>query len=72
MAKKKDTTDLTEMLQEICGSDDPLLQMMKWLCEQLMEAEVTQKLNAEKSERTSERKGFRSGYREAAFNTRLG
>ena len=33
---------------------------------------MTRKLNAEKSERTDERTGFRSGYREATFDTRLG
>jgi hypothetical protein len=32
--------------------EDPMLSMLKWLCEQLMEAEVAAKINASKSERT--------------------
>jgi transposase-like protein len=54
------------------SEDDPMLAMLKWLCEQLMEAEVTSKVNAAKSERTPERTGYRSGYRVRRFDTRMG
>lgn len=37
-----------------------------------MEAEVSAKLNASKSERTPERSGYRSGYRVRRFDTRMG
>lgn len=72
MAQEKDTTKLAEMLQDFIGSENPMLQMMAYMCQQMMEAEVTQKLNAEKSERTDKRSGYRSGYRKTKFNTRLG
>jgi transposase-like protein len=49
-----------------------MLSMLKWLCEQLMEIEVSAKINAIKSERTPERTGYRSGYRVRRFDTRLG
>jgi Transposase and inactivated derivatives len=52
--------------------EDPMLAMLKWLCEKLMEAEVETKLGAEKSERSTERQGYRSGYRVRRFDTRMG
>ena len=43
------------MLLQFMSEEDPMLSMLKWLCEQLMEAEVTSKVNAEKSERNLDR-----------------
>ena len=37
MAYKKDTTELSGILLECPGSQDPMLHMLEWLCEQLME-----------------------------------
>lgn len=51
---------------------DPMLSMLEWLCEQMMEAEVSMKLSADKSERSEERSGYRSGYRPRRLDTRLG
>lgn len=39
MVYKKDTTDLSGMLLECLGSQDPKLHMLEWLYEQFMEAE---------------------------------
>jgi len=61
-----------EMLLKFVSDDDPMLSMLRWLCDQLMEAEVTNKINAEKSERHPERTGYRSGHRVRRFDTRLG
>jgi len=61
-----------EMLLKFMSEDDPMLSMLKWLCEQLMEAEVTSKVNAAKSERHPERSGYRSGYRVRRLDTRMG
>lgn len=61
-----------EMLLQFISEDDPMLSMLKWLCEQLMEAEVTSKINASKSERTPQRSGYRSSYRVRRFDTRMG
>ena len=49
MAKKNDTTNLTELLLRCMGEADPMLSMLEWLCAQLMEAEVASKLGAEKT-----------------------
>jgi transposase-like protein len=51
---------------------DPMLSMLEWLCEQLMEAEISAKVGAGKSEHTSERDTYRSGYRPRRFDTRMG
>lgn len=61
-----------EMLLKFITEDDPMLSMLQWLCEQLMEAEVTAKIKASKSERSPQRSGYRSGYRVRRFDTRMG
>lgn len=35
-----------KMLLQFITEEDPMLAMLKWLCEQLMETEVTSKINA--------------------------
>ena len=72
MARKKNTTNLTELLLQCITQPDPMLSMLEWLCTQLMEAEVDQQLCAEKSERTDSRSGYRSGYRPRRLDTRMG
>ena len=47
-------------------------QMLAFMCQELMELEVTKKLNAGKSERVAGREGYRSGHRDRRFDTRLG
>ena len=72
MVHPHSTGNLENMLLQFMSEEDPMLAMLKWLCEQLMEAEVTSKLNAHKSERNTERSGYRSGYRVRRFDTRMG
>ena len=63
MAYSYSNVPLEKMLLQFMTEDDPMLAMLKWLCEKLMEAEVDAKINAAKSERTDEQSGYRSGYR---------
>lgn len=72
MAHNKNITDLTELLLQCITQPDPILSMLEWLCIQLMEAEVNQQLNAEKSERVNSRIGYRSGYYPRRFDARMG
>ena len=72
MAKKNDTTNLTELLLRCMGEADPMLSMLEWLCAQLMEAEVSNKLGAEKNEHCDDRISSRSGYRPRRYDTRMG
>lgn len=71
IAQRKNTTSLTELLLK-CMVPDPMLSMLEWLCGQLMEAEVSQQLGAEKSERSNGRNRYRCGYRPIRLDTRMG
>lgn len=72
MAYQNSNVPFEKMLMKFVSEEDPMLSMLKWLCEKLMEAEVDTKLGAEKSERVSNRQGYRSGYRARRFDTRMG
>ena len=49
-----------------------MLSILEWLCAQLMEAEVSEQVGAEKSERAKSRLGYRCGYRPRRLDTRMG
>lgn len=51
MAYLNSNVPFEKMLMKFVSDEDPMLAMLKWLCERLMEAEVETKLGAEKSER---------------------
>jgi transposase-like protein len=72
MAYQNSNVPFEKMLMKFVSEEDPMLAMLKWLCERLMEAEVETKLGAEKSERSADRQGYRSGYRVRRFDTRMG
>lgn len=72
MAQEHDTTGFMEVLQEISESGNPLLTMLRMMCQEFMELEVSQKISADRSERTESRSGYRSGYRDRRLDTRLG
>ena len=52
--------------------EDPMLAMLKWITEQLMQIEAEAKIGANKNEHNSERKTYFSGYRPRRFDTRMG
>lgn len=54
------------------GMEDPMFAMLDWLCNKLMEAEVSQQLGAEKYSQNKERISSRSGYRPRRLDTRSG
>ena len=37
MAQRKDTTNFSGLLFQFMGTEDPMLNMLEWLCEQMME-----------------------------------
>lgn len=49
-----------------------MLSMLEWLYDKLMEAEISAKICADKSEHTTERNSYRSGYCPRRFDTRMG
>ena len=72
MAYENNNLSLEQMLLSFMSEQDPMLSMLQWLCEQLMEVEVATKLKANRSERTDDREGYRSGFRVRRFDTRMG
>lgn len=72
MVYQNSTVPFEKMLIKFVADDDPMQEMLKWLCERLMAAEVDGKLEAQKSERTKTHQGYRSGYRVRRFDTRMG
>src|SRR5215207_6841498 len=65
---------LLELLRkaELEGTPDFLRAGVKLLGQELMEAEVSQLLQADKHERSPFRQGQRTGYRERTWDTRVG
>lgn len=51
---------------------DPMLAMLKWITEQLMQIEAEIKVGANKNEHTRDRKTYFSGHRVRRFDTRMG
>lgn len=72
MAQGKDTTNLQSMLFRFMGMEDPMLNMLEWLCAQMMEAEASNQLGAEKHEQSQERTSHRCGFRPRRLDARMG
>ncbi len=72
MAQINDTTGFAEVLQEISDSGNPLLTMPRMICQEMMELEVNQQLNADRRQRIEGRTGNRSGYQDRRLDTRFG
>lgn len=72
MAQGKNTTGLTDLLLKCMAEPDPMLSMLEWLCAQLMEAEVSGIVGAEKNAHSLSRSDYRCGYRPRRLDTRMG
>ena len=72
MAQRKDTTNFSGLLFQFMGTEDPMLNMLEWLCEQMMEVEVSNKIGADKHEQSKERTSHRCGFRPRRLDTRMG
>jgi len=73
MAKKK-TMPLNEAIQEVLATteDNPLRSLLELICQQALEVEISDHLGAEPYERTSERTGYRNGYKPRTLTTAVG
>lgn len=72
MTQTKNTTGLTDLLLKCIAEPDPMLFMLEWLCSQLMEAEVSSLVGAEKNAHCKQRNDYRCGYRPRRLDTRMG
>ena len=52
MAQNKNNINLTEILLQCMDKADTMLEMLKWLCGQFMEAELSDRTGADKNERS--------------------
>ena len=73
MAKKK-TMPLNEAIQEVLATadDNPLRGLLEIICQQALEVEISDHLGAEPYERTSERTGYRNGFKPRTLTTAVG
>jgi len=62
---------LEEVNSEEAGSDW-LRDLVEWLYQEMLEMEFTEHVGAERYERTSDRQGYRNGYRDRQLHTRVG
>lgn len=61
-----------ELLTELLSSKDGLAQLVENVLNQILEAQVSESLGAERYERVEERGGYRNGYRNRQLYTRVG
>ncbi|MBE3578239.1 MAG: IS256 family transposase [Limnochordales bacterium] len=71
MAQYQVTID-GEILQQLFVRDDGLARLVEQVINQILEAQVTEQLKAERYERTEERQGYRNGHRPRLLKTRVG
>src|SRR4030095_12701551 len=75
MARKQNTPNREEWkaaLVELIKEEDYLRTVVEEVVQQVLEVEMDEALGAEKSERTPNRRGDRSGYYRRTFITRVG
>jgi putative transposase len=61
-----------DLLPGLLGNQDGLVKLVETVLNQVLEAQVTEALGADRHERTEERQGYRNGYRTRTLYTRVG
>ena len=71
---EKDRMTSEEVVRWLLESDgaDPVRESLRWMVEQLMDAEVSDLIGAERGERSPDRSTQRNGYRPRRWDTRAG
>ena len=59
-------------IKELLIHDHGLKALVEVVVNQVLEGQLTEKIGAEKYERTEERKAYRNGYRDRRLSTRVG
>ena len=67
-----DVTVSKEMLPGLLNGQDGLAKLVEVVLNQILEAQVTESLGADRHERSEERLGYRNGYRPRTLYTRVG
>src|SRR5690606_1986103 len=71
MAQFQVTVD-EDVMRGLFQRDDGLARLVEAVVEQILEAQVTEQLQAKRYERTEDRQGYRNGYRCKELKTRIG
>lgn len=61
-----------QTLQRLFGADSQLAPLVEAILNQVLDAQVSEQLQAERYERTDERQGYRNGYKPRSLTTRVG
>jgi putative transposase len=72
MVKRDVTTMFKSLLLQFIAEEDPLLSMLQWTTQQLMQVEAGSKVGAEKGKHAADHRTYFSGYRWRRIDTRLG
>lgn len=72
MTRKQSTLNVEEIKAALMSQEDFLRPLVQQVVQAVLEAEMTEVLGAEKSERTEGRAGYRSGYYSRGLVTRVG
>jgi putative transposase len=73
MATSKNHTGIfRKILVDFIGQEDPILAMLEWTAQQMMQVEAEAKVGARKGEHSQERKTYFSGTRVRRMDTRVG
>ena len=67
-----DITVDKDLLPGLLGEQDGLAKLVESVLNQILEAQVTESLGADRHERSEDRQGYRNGYRTRALYTRIG
>ena len=71
MTKYQITLD-PDLLQRLFSGDSQLAHLLEAILSQVLEAQMTHLLQAERYERSEERQGYRNGYKPRQLTTRVG
>jgi putative transposase len=72
MARKNANPEVTDVKSLLLESADPIRAIVEATVQQILECEMDETLQARRGERNEERVGYRSGYYERSFITRVG
>jgi putative transposase len=72
MARKNANSEVTDVKSLLLESADPIRAIVEATVQQILECEMDETLQARRGERNEERVGYRSGYYERSFITRVG
>lgn len=61
-----------QTMQRLFGADSQLAPLLEAIVNQVLDAQVSEHLGAERYERTDERQGYRKGYKSRQLTTRVG